>query len=189
MNSNRGSSISIDIEKLVEQMPREQVVGMLKDAAKNWLAHDGLWFLAVEADSDMETAIGCDRTAWAGFSALEAKRIMNRHEIEPGGGLQALASALSFRLYSWLNRQTLEWQDDRLVLRVNSCRVQHARTRDDRPPFPCKSVGIVEYSVFARTIDHRIRTRCLGCPPDPHTPDYWCAWEFTVDSDTKGEAS
>jgi len=46
--------------------------------------------------------------------------------------------------------------------------------------FPCKTVGIIEYSGFAKTIDPRIQTKCLVCPPDPHPYDVWCAWEFVV---------
>lgn len=33
---------------MFEPFSREDLEGMLRDAALNWLAHDGLWFLAVE---------------------------------------------------------------------------------------------------------------------------------------------
>jgi hypothetical protein len=52
--------------------------------------------------------------------------------------------------------------------------------------FPCSSVGIVEFSTFARTIDPAIRTRCLHCPPDAPEGKY-CAWEFTVGDDDAEE--
>jgi hypothetical protein len=48
------------------------------------------------------------------------------------------------------------------------------------PDFPCKSVGIVEYSGFARTIDGRIETTCLSCPPDRKPDEAWCVWEFRL---------
>ena len=32
----------------------------------------------------------------------------------------------------------------------------------------------------AKTIDPRIKTRCIGCPPDQHPDNYWCAWEFSI---------
>jgi len=50
------------------------------------------------------------------------------------------------------------------------------------PDYPCKPVGIAEYSHFAKTIDPRIQTRCVACPPDPHPEGYWCAWEFFIDA-------
>ncbi|HIE38544.1 MAG TPA: hypothetical protein EYH30_09960 [Anaerolineales bacterium] len=162
-------------------LPKEQLIGMLEDAAKNWLAHDGLWFLAAEERFGMETAIQLDARAWERFTVVEAQRIMKRHGIEPGGGLDALEKALGYRLYAYLNVQETVRVDERtLVFRMNDCRVQAARKRKGLPDFPCKPVGLVEYAHFARTIDPRIRTRCLACPPDPHPDDYWCAWEFTL---------
>ncbi len=166
---------------MFEGFSREQLEGMLEDAAMNWLAHDGLWFLAVEDRFDIETAMDLDAKAWESFTVIEAKRIMKRHGIEQGGGIEALARALGFRLYAFINRQEIvEQSEDRLLFRMNDCRVQAARKRKGLPDFPCKPVGLVEYAGFARTIDPRIETRCVGCPPDEHPEEWYCAWEFTL---------
>ena len=162
---------------MFDEFSREDLEGMLADAALNWLAHDGLWFLAVEERLDMEAAIDLDRTAWEQFTVIEAKRIMKRHGIEPGGGIPALARALGCRLYAFINEQEImEQTEERLVFRMNACRVQEARKRKGLPDFPCKPVGMAEYAGFARTIDPRIQTRCIGCPPDPHPEEWYCAW-------------
>jgi len=64
---------------------------------------------------------------------------------------------------------------------MRDCRVQSARRRKDLPLFPCKSVGIVEYSEFARTIDIRIDTQCIGCPPDLEAgKEFYCGWRFSI---------
>ncbi len=163
---------------------REELEGMLQDAAHNWLAHDGLWFLAAEERFGLETAMELDKEAWKNFTIIEAKRIMKRHGIEQGGGMAALARALRCRLYAFVNEQEIvEQSDTRLLFRMKECRVQTARARKGLPEFPCKSVGLVEYSGFASTIDPRIETRCVGCPPDPHPDEWYCAWEFTIRAD------
>jgi len=162
-------------------LAQDELIGLLEDAAKNWLAHDGLWFLAVEAAYGMEAAIRCDAAAWEKFTVIEARRIMQRRGITPGGGLPALKEALRWRLYAHLNRQEIVDVDEHtFIFKMNECRVQTARQRNGRPDFPCKPVGLVEYTNFARTIDPRIRTRCITCPPDEHPPEFWCAWEFTL---------
>lgn len=167
--------------KELKDMSREELIELLEDAAKNWLAHDGLWFQAVEKKFNLKTAIEMDRNAWEKFTVVEAKRIMKRLGIQSGGGLEALEQALKFRLYARINEQEfISKSPDRAVFRMNKCRVQDARKRKGLADFPCKSVGIVEYSGFAETIDPRIQTRCLACPPDPHPESYWCAWEFTL---------
>lgn len=165
----------------LEDLPREQLIGMLDDFAKNWLAHDGLWFQAVEQKFGMEAAIECDRKAWEKFTVVEAERIMQRHKIAKGSGLEGLKKALDYRLYSRLNKQEIvEETQNRFVFRMNDCRVQSARKRKGLPDFPCKPVGIVEYSEFARAIDPRIRTTCITCPPDEHPDEFYCAWAFEI---------
>ena len=169
--------------KEIKDLTKDKIFEFLTDASKNWLAHDGLWFRAVEEKFGIEAAMKLDRKTWEKFTVIEAKRIMKRHGIKPGGGIPALIHALKFRLYALINVQEIkERSDNRCVFQMINCRVQEARKRQNLPDFPCKSVGIVEYSYFAKTIDPRIKTRCLVCPPDPHPPDVWCAWEFKIDS-------
>jgi hypothetical protein len=182
MAGSDGSGQPFDAVAQLESLPREELIRIIQDDAKNWLAHDGLWFQAVEKVHGMEAAIEADRAAWERFTVVEARRIMERLGMAPGGGIPALLEALRHRLYSRLNVQEVtESSATRAVFVMRDCRVQSARKRKGLPDFPCKSVGIVEYSEFARAVDPRIRTRCISCPPDPHGTDLWCAWEFTVD--------
>lgn len=172
----------------LKRLSKDALIDLLEDAAKNWLAHDGLWFLAAEERFDMETAIALDRWAWERFTVIEAQRIMRRLNLEPGGGLPALKKALRYRLYAHVNvQEILEIDEHAILFRMNECRVQAARRRKGLADFPCKPVGLVEYANFARTIDPRIHTRCVACPPDPHPETYWCAWEFAlVEGETSG---
>lgn len=164
-----------------DHLSREQLENLVTDFAKRWLAHDGLWFQQVEKYYGMDEAIKLDAGAWENFTVIEAKRIMGLLNIEPGGGLEALKEALALRLYAFVNEQEIEQPDENtLIFRMVDCRVQSARKRKQMDEFPCKAVGLVEYSGFARTIDPRIKTRCLHCPPDSHPEDSFCAWEFTI---------
>lgn len=154
---------------------------MLEDAAKLWLAHDGLWFQEIEKAFGLAKAIELDKNAWEKFTVIEAKRFMSRHNIPANGGLPALKTALGYRLYAYVNVQDIiEESPTSFLFRMKECRVQSARQRQGMTPFPCQEVGIVEYSLFARTIDPAIETECVGCPPDPKHVDYWCAWRFSI---------
>lgn len=165
----------------LKSLSREQLETLVTDLAKRWLAHDGLWFQAVEQGRGMDEAIRYDREAWERFTVIEAQRIMQFLGLKPGGGLQVLEQALKFRLYAFINTQETAWPDENtLVFRMNNCRVQSARNRKGLPDFPCKPVGIEEYRLFAATIDPRIQTRCLCCPPDEHPEEFYCAWEFSI---------
>ena len=164
-----------------ERMERGELLKVVEMFAKNWLAHDGCWFLAAEDRYDLETAIDLDTRSWARFAAIEARRIATTFDLGETGGLTALEKALELRMYAAINAQHSEWSSDGRTLRfeMDSCRVQTARRRKGLPDFPCKSVGIVEFSTFAKAIDPRVQTVCLHCPPD--APEgKCCAWEFTV---------
>jgi hypothetical protein len=170
-----------DVATFLRTLDKDELVRIVMDDAKNWLAHDGLWFQAVEASHGMDAAIAADRAAWERFTVVEAKRIMERLGLKPGGGLPALLECLEHRLYARLNTQEVtEASDTRAVFVMRDCRVQAARKRKGLPDFPCKSVGLVEYAEFAKAVDPRIRTRCIACPPEAHPDDLWCAWEFSL---------
>lgn len=166
----------------LKELDRYTLEAMLVDFAKNWLAHDGLWFQAVERASGMEQAIELDRQAWERFTVIEARRIMALHDIQPGSGLEGLKKALNFRLYAVLNEQEVRNETaNSFEFYMVQCRVQTARDRKKLPLFPCKSVGIVEYRMFAKTIDERIETECIACPPDRDAGrGFYCGWRFVL---------
>jgi len=167
----------------IDELPRERLLALLKNFAKNWLAHDGLWFQAVERAHGMEHAIDLDAEAWKRFSPVEARRIKDFLGLPDHGGLEALKTALEYRLYASLNTQRSELKQGVLLFFMNDCRVQSARKRRGLPDFPCKKVGLVEYSTFAAEIDPRIKTECIACPPDPHPDEYYCGWKFWIEGD------
>jgi len=165
-----------------QPLSREVMRAMLSDFAKNWLAHDGLWFQAVEKQLGIDKAIELDREAWEKFTVIEAKRIMARHHIPENGGLEGLKKALGFRLYAFINVQEIRNETgNSFEFYMVDCRVQSARRRKQMPLFPCKSVGIVEYSGFAKTIDPKIKTECIACPPDEAAgKEFHCGWRFSI---------
>jgi len=166
---------------LLYDLSKEELVKIIVDDAKNWLAHDGVWFQAVEKRYGMDVAVDVDTEAWRYFTVIEARRIMDRLGIKAGGGIAALVECLKHRFYARINLQDIiEQSDTRVVFRMLDCRVQSARKRKGLADHPCKSVGIVEYSEFAKAVDPRIKTSCIACPPDEHPETFWCAWEFML---------
>jgi hypothetical protein len=175
------------LTKNIENLSKKDLLGLLEDASLNWLAHDGLWFQSVEEKFGIEAASLCNQKAIASYSEIEAKRIKRRFNLQEGG-IHTLMKALSFRMYHLINKQDfIEISDNKCVFRMLECRVQQARNKKGLPSYPCKSVGMKEYSHFAKTIDSRIKTRCVACPPDIHPDEFWCAWEFYIDDAPLGD--
>lgn len=180
-NLLKADYVFLSMREHLENLTKDELMDYVEDISKNWLAIDGTWFQAVERRFGMEDAIECDINSWKVFTVVEAKRIIRRFHIPENGGISSLIKALKYRVYANINVQEIvEISDTRCVFRMNDCRVQSARKRKNLPDFPCKPVGIVEYSLFAKTIDSRIETKCICCPPDEHPEEYYCAWEFTL---------
>jgi hypothetical protein len=164
----------------ISDLSRENLLQLLKIYTKNWLAHDGCWFLSVEKKFGMDTAIEMDTESWRKFTVIEAKRLIEFLELGNNSGIEGLKKALRFRLYASLNEDEIVVNGNTLEYRVKTCRVQSARRKKGLKDFPCKSVGIVEYGLFGKTIDQRFDMECISCPPEITNSDYYCIWKFKL---------
>lgn len=174
--------ISVGNTEQFESLTYEEKLMLCTVIAKNWLAQDGLWFQAVENSYGMNDAKRCNDSCWARFSPFEAWSVKRLLGLDDAPGLNGLERALNFRMYGRLNKQSCRYvNDNELIFEMNECRVQTARIRKELADYPCKSAGLVEYSRFAESIDKRIKTECIGCPPDEHPCEWACAWKFTIE--------
>lgn len=164
----------------IDDLPKEKLRELLSIYAKNWLAHDGLWFQSVERKDGMDAAMEHDINAWRKFTVIEAQRIKEFLGLPERAGLEGLKQALAFRLYAPLNKAETTIEGNTVVYNVATCRVQAARRRKGMEFHPCKSVGLVEYGGFAKTIDDRFETECISCYPDITRPESNCVWKFTL---------
>ena len=169
------------IPKALVDLPEEKVDQLREAVGVNWLANDGVWFQAVEFSEGMIPAKACNDAAWREFSPYEALRIKRLLHLPENPGIEGLMRAMSLRIYGTVNIQSFGNKTENSVdFFMNECRVQSARKRKGLDDYPCKSAGLVEYEYFARAIDKRIETKCIGCPPDKHPEEWFCAWRFTM---------
>lgn len=177
-----GFEMKDDLPAPLLNLPADKLKELTETAAVNWLANDGIWFQAVEFSRGMGDAKRCNDSCWAQFSPLEAAAIKRFLRLPEDPGLEGLKRALQFRLYAFINKQSVvDETPEGFTFLMNECRVQAARKRKGLADYPCKSAGLVEYPYFAEAIDSRIKTRCIGCPPDDHPEEWYCAWRFTLE--------
>lgn len=170
--------------KSLEKLSREQLIQLIELYSKNWLAMDGVWFQSVEQKSGMNEAMEHDANAWSRFTVIEAKKLKAFLGLPERPGLEGLAKALELRFYANINKDEIILKGNTLTYRTLECRVQNARKRKGMAFHPCKPVGVIEYSGFAKAIDDRITCRALSCYPDITDDTYCCAWEFTLQEDS-----
>lgn len=169
--------------RFLQSFSREELIQLIEDYSKNWLAMDGVWFQSIERTRGMDEAMFHDAEAWKRFTVIEAKRIKDFLNLSEHPGLEGLARALQLRFYANLNDADIFLDNEKksLIYRTNECRVQRARERKGLPFHPCKPVGEIEYAGFARTIDPRITCECISCFPDITDRECCCAWRFRLE--------
>ncbi len=164
----------------LSELSKEELIELIEIYSKNWLAMDGVWFQSVEQKLGMDEAMYHDAEAWRRFTIIEAKRIKEFLNLSDKPGIEGLAKALKLRYYANLNEDKIEVDGDTLTYTSINCRVQRARERKGMPFHPCKSVGIIEYSGFAKTIDDRFSCECVSCYPDITDNSCCCKWNFKL---------
>jgi hypothetical protein len=182
LSKTLGFKMTKGIPQALLDMSDKSLLELTTALGVNWLADDGVWFQAVEGQRDMYDAKRCNDTTWTRFSPFEAWSIKKFLNLPLHAGLEGLKRALRFRMYARINIQTIIQENPTTVIfQMNNCRVQAARQKRGLDDYPCKSAGLVEYRHFAESIDSRIKTECIGCPPDKHPPEWHCAWKFTLE--------
>lgn len=163
-------------------LPEDKIDQLREGVALNWLANDGVLFQAVEFSEGMFAAKACNDDAWSQFSPYEAMRIKRLLNLPEFAGIEGLKRAMELRLYGAVNIQSFGNETDTSIdFFMNNCRVQSARKRKGLDDYPCKSAGIIEYTTFAASIDARIKTKVISCPPDKHNDDWYCGWHFYIE--------
>ena len=182
MSKMLGFKLIDGIPEALFNMPKEKRTELIEGLGLNWLAGDGVWFQSVETKHGMLDAKRCNDSCWAWFSPFEAWSIKELLNLPQQSGIEGLKKALQMRLYAKINVQSIiDENPNSIIFQMSDCRVQAARKSKGMDDYPCKSAGMVEYTNFAQAIDSRIKTQCIGCPPDDHPKEWFCAWRFSIE--------
>ena len=119
---------------MIDELGREDLLKLVKMYAKNWLAHDGCWFLAAEKRHGLEEAIQIDKDGWIKFTVIEAKRIMKEFSISRGTGIDGLEKALQLRMYASVNIQELQRETENVLILDRIAAVRSNITLESIPP-------------------------------------------------------
>lgn len=169
------------IPKALISKSKEDLLLLVADISKTWLAGDGIWFQALESVRGMAEAKAVNDTCWSHFAGMEAFKIRHHLELGLNSGLEGLEQALKLRIYSTINSHSSSWDEDgSLLFKMTECRVQSTRRAKQLDDYACKSAGIIEHAEFSREIDPRIVTECVWCPPDRVPENEFCMWRFRI---------
>ena len=171
-------------------LPTETLIKLIKVYSRNWQTLDGLWFSNVEANCGLDTAVKIDLQNWKKQAIIEAKRLKNALDLKDSGiaAILTILSFMSWQLTSPLFECEVETQSE-AVIYYRRCAVQEGRGKMGKSLFPCKNMKLTLLSGIAGVVNTLVKTRCISCPPDEPMADYWCKWQFSLETESEVAAA
>jgi hypothetical protein len=174
-------SIKREIDRrLIENIPKDKIADFVFMHLRDMWTVDGLYYLGIEELWGTEAATEIDKKVWEVMGKIEARRIKKLFDIN-GSDIESMLKALSYS--GW----ALDLEDKEIIIEKNKgtirntkCRVQTTRLNKGLSEFGCKPVRFGYLTAFAKEFNPDIKVCCNVCPPDKHSADLWCEWEFRL---------
>ena len=163
-----------------DTMKREDLKKYIEYLKWNFRAIDGFWYRWVEDTYGQEAANHLNEEVWDKLSALEAREIRKRFQIEEKG-TRGLIRVLE--LFPWfaMAESQIEEKPGEVIISFSKCPQQVARLGQGLGEYDCKEAHRRAFTAFARQVDSAISVHCVHAPPDTHPPERFCQWRFVCD--------
>jgi hypothetical protein len=171
---------SAEDRKMLASLSKDELLDYLFLQVRNLWRVDGLYFLGIEKEFGTEVATEIDAGVWEAMAGIEAKSLQKMFKVEENPGVAKIMELLEKS--SWALDQpfkTTQISNEHAILGVDRCRTQETRVSKGLEEFPCKKVRFGYLRNFARTLNPKVEVKCVVCPPDKHSKESWCKWEFT----------
>ena len=164
----------------LESLDNDQLRELARSLLWQLRLTDAFWFIFTEKRFGLAAAEELNTEVWSKVGRLAARDIKKRFQIQETG-LDGFLRAFDMFCWTMMVDYGLERvSNEEMILSVASCPAQEGRKKHGLTEYTCREMHLREFSGFAGEIDPRIRVECIFAPPDPHPPEMYCKWRFSV---------
>ena len=175
-----GGSEKKEIEKAdILDLPKEDLISLIKVHSRLFLALDGFWFLAIKERYGYDDALEVDTTAWDGYYPYEAKKIRKQIGITDVD-IAGIIDCLKYSPIWHCGTHKIELDPERGVFSFYDCPSLLAMERAGYKP-TCEPAGTAVFNTYAKSLNPRIKVKFLRGPPRKSSEDVSCEWEFKLE--------
>lgn len=165
--------------EILSKLSKAELLDYIDMFQKNWWNLQNNYILYINNEYGEEAAVKADANCFTANARVQMYRLRKMFGLKDD--LPSLMDAIVLSTI-WANcdYDLTKVDNEKFRIKVTKCYQQVRRLEDGLGELACKPAGMAICEAAAEVINPNANVKCLVCPPDEHSQDVWCEWEYEI---------